>query len=73
MLISLGLPLRKIRCAECTRARTMREQSAQIENFACRVVDGLALFKLSTIALKLVDGKLVSGKAFIAAVAFETQ
>jgi hypothetical protein len=55
------------------RTRTMREQFVQIENFACKVVYGPAQFILSALALKLVNGKLVAAKAFIAAVAFETQ
>lgn len=73
MLISLVLALRKIRCVECMRERTMREQFVRIENFACKAVDGLAPLMLSALALKLVDGKLVAAKTFIAALAVETQ
>jgi hypothetical protein len=73
ILISLDLPLRKIRCVERMRARTMREQSVQIGNLACKVVYGLAQFILSVLALKLVNGTLVAAKAFRAAAAFETQ
>ena len=55
------------------RKRTMREQFVQIENFACKIVDGLAPLMLSALALKLADGKLVAAKTFMAAVAVETQ
>jgi hypothetical protein len=72
-LISLGLPMPNIRCVECMRKRTMREQFVQNENFACKVVDGLAPLMLSALALKLTNGKLVAAKTFIAAVAVETQ
>jgi hypothetical protein len=51
----------------------MREQFVQIENFACKVVDGLAPLMLSALALKLANGKLVGAKTFFAAVAFGTQ
>jgi hypothetical protein len=69
ILISLDLPLRNIRCVECMRKRTMREQFVQIENFACKIVDGLAPLKLSELVLKLANGKLVAARTFIAAVA----
>lgn len=68
-----GLPLWNIRCVECMGKRTMREQFVQIENFACRVVDGLAPLMLSALALKIANGELVAAKTFIAAVAVETQ
>jgi hypothetical protein len=73
ILISLGLPLLNIRCVECMRKRTMREQFVQIEDFACGVVDGIAPLMLSVLALKVANGKLVAAKPFIAAVAVETQ
>lgn len=41
-LISLALPLRNIRCAECMRKRTMREQFLQIEDFARWVIESVA-------------------------------
>jgi hypothetical protein len=51
----------------------MRAQFVQIEDFACKVVDGLAPLRLPGLALKPVDGKLVAAKTFISAAAFETQ
>jgi hypothetical protein len=72
-LISLVLLMRNIRCVKCRRKRTMREQFVQIENFACKEVDGHAPPILSALAFKLVGGKLVAAKTFIAAVAFETK
>ena len=51
----------------------MREEFVQIENFACKLVDGLAPLMLSALALKRVDGKMIAAKTFIAAAAFETQ
>jgi hypothetical protein len=73
ILMSLGLPLRNIRCFECMRKRTMCEQFVQIENFACKIIEGLAPLMLSELALKPASGKLVAAMTFIAAVAVETQ
>jgi hypothetical protein len=55
------------------RKRTMCEQFVQIENFACKIIEGLAPLMLSELALKPASGKLVAAMTFIAAVAVETQ